>query len=282
MTHVGSQPLIVKSVTDCEQLRSLRSQWQALFNKATRPNVFLTWEWVFACCRYWNGNPSAVVLTVWHEVELRGILPLVALGPRPFTDGGPPRRLRFATPSHVDHYAEVLCEPGDEADVLRVCLEWLADRRTLWNSIELCRAPDGPTLRLLRDSTVTDAFVYVVERFVPPSWCVTLPESWDLLMRRSNHLKRLKEYVRRCVRETGARLETLEDPTTISQSLPILFDLHAKRWERRDEASIFLVSRPFWNDVAPMLAESRLIKLFVLRVSDGSPMAAYLVCCCGD
>jgi CelD/BcsL family acetyltransferase involved in cellulose biosynthesis len=280
MAHVRSQPLIVKSVTDNEQLRVLRSEWQTLFSKATRPNVFLTWDWVFACCTHWNGNPYPVVLTVWEDVELRGILPLVALGAGPFTDGGPPRPLRFATPSHVDHYADVLCGPGDEVDVLRECLRWLADRRAVWNSLELCRAPDGPTLRLLRDSTLTNAFVYVIERLVPPSRCVTLPDSWDLLMRRSNHLKRLKEYVRRCVRETGAHLETLEEPAAISASLPILFELHAKRWEGRDEASIFLGSRPFWSDVAPILAASGLIKLFVLRASDGSPMAAYLVCCC--
>jgi CelD/BcsL family acetyltransferase involved in cellulose biosynthesis len=281
-TRLEAPPLTVTAITDLEQLRALRPRWLALFDQSGSLNVFLTWDWIVACCEHWNGNPSTLVLTIERDGELVGVLPLVALGIGPFDDSSRRRRLRFATPHYVDEYAGLLCKPGYESQVLRASLQWLAKRKQRWHAIELCRVPEASPLRLLKERTFRDGLVHVVERAIPDSRCVNLPEKWEQLMKRSSYLKRLHQYVRRCVRETGARIEILEEPSQIAAMLPVLFDLHAQRWARRDQPSVFLPSRPFWDHVAPKLAESGMTKLFILRAADGSAMAAYLACGCGD
>src|ERR1035441_5838769 len=67
----------VVEIREESELRSLKSDWEALLNDSASNTIFLTWEWVTA---WWSayGAPGALRILAAFDEEgvLRGIAPL--------------------------------------------------------------------------------------------------------------------------------------------------------------------------------------------------------------
>jgi peptidoglycan/xylan/chitin deacetylase (PgdA/CDA1 family)/CelD/BcsL family acetyltransferase involved in cellulose biosynthesis len=235
-----------------DELQELKPLWNGLLSRSHTDTVFLTWQW----CSAWWANYAAgrelFVLAAWDGKELTGIAPLYREDVRLY--GRIWSRLRLiGDGSHDSDYLDFFAECGREIEVMPTFARYLDQQCESWDWIEL----NGP----LQDSPSSGEFIRCVRE---SNWKFTtetircaslpLPRSWE------KYLRILAPRFRTTVRSALALLNTSlkSAPKTcatedeIANWLPVLFDLHTRRWESENLPGVFgdLAKRAFYHDLS--------------------------------
>jgi peptidoglycan/xylan/chitin deacetylase (PgdA/CDA1 family)/CelD/BcsL family acetyltransferase involved in cellulose biosynthesis len=222
------------------RLHELRNSWNAVLSQSASDTIFLTWEWITA---WWQayGNPEDLrILAAWDEREvLRGLAPLRSQSERRY--GQVVSTLRFIGDGSFDSdYLDFIAARGYEERVFECFRSHWAWELREGTVIALNEVPDSscflPMLKGLSAAGETswkDSDV--------PCAIVRLPGSWQA------YLGRLKPRFRTKIRSVLQNMEhrpevrfgccrTRED---VHRLLPVLFDLHQRRWATDGEPGVF-------------------------------------------
>lgn len=118
---------------DMEKLRDSRDSWNALVAVMKTPSFFCTWEWVYTWWEHYGNSYLPVILFIYDDEELKGILPLAL-----HISSGimRTRTLSYCTsvelfPDHVD----IISSDSDAEQCIKAALAFLTSQYSKWDVI---------------------------------------------------------------------------------------------------------------------------------------------------
>jgi CelD/BcsL family acetyltransferase involved in cellulose biosynthesis len=279
-TAGAADPALVVSVLDSEEgFGALRSEWDALLERARGVSPFVSWDWQqgwWMC--YGRGRRLRLYLARRGD-RLVGVLPLyrhrvgVGLGLRC-------EQARFVgtggdtSPDHLG----ALLDPEDEESVARHLVD-AALGEPGWDVLWLSDVREGSTLATVLVAAARQRGLPTEAGPATPIGFVPLADGWEALLRRLGPKRRrsIGYERRRAARALGARFFVWQDPATLDQAFDRLATLHRLRWEGRGEHSF---SSPeylaFHREVMRRFLRRGWLRLFGLDV--GGKSIAMLYC----
>jgi peptidoglycan/xylan/chitin deacetylase (PgdA/CDA1 family)/CelD/BcsL family acetyltransferase involved in cellulose biosynthesis len=253
----------------------LRAEWDRLVCQSGSRTIFLTWEWMTA---WWSayGTPDQLrILTLFdNEGVLRGIAPLREQSVRQY--GRPVRALSFVGDGSIgsalndSDYLDFIVEPGYEKQAMETiekhCAGSFPGRVLLLNEI-----PDtSPNLGHLRELAASHGTAWK-ESDVPCA-TVRLPENWEDYLRtlQSRFRTKVRSTLRNLEGRPEVRMQFCTEASQLDRLLPVLFDLHQRRWAREGKPGVFAWDRKrdFYFTLSRKLLERRWLRFSWLEWND--------------
>jgi CelD/BcsL family acetyltransferase involved in cellulose biosynthesis len=218
--------MIVDRLTNLDQLEAVRSRWAELYRIDPQSNLFLSWDWLYACLAG-EHRPWVVLGVRDGELGYRAFLPL-SFGRRPLLGNAFNRQLHLGPSPRAD-FTGMLAVPGEEACFIPALA--MAIERLSWDSLTLANCADR------RVALLVDHFTANRYRFVAsdPTPCplVNLSSTWD------SYLATRGPATRATIRKHLRRLERLPDyrlhfatPGEADVAIENLLRLHSMRWKQ--------------------------------------------------
>jgi CelD/BcsL family acetyltransferase involved in cellulose biosynthesis/glycosyltransferase involved in cell wall biosynthesis len=260
--------LKLERVRGAVQLAQLRQDWSALWDADPHATPFQRPEWLLAYARVFcaDSDAQAGALVARHGAKMVGLLPLCE------RNAGVRTSITLLGTGVSDHL-DLISEPGYALECSRRFLEALAESAS-GSSIELSELREASPL-----NTVTAPKSSQDRRFVQSPYPVLqlmagvngVPESMQA---------KLRYYARRAERLGKLDIEETTDQNVsrIAEQLEILFALHKRRWEERNQNGVLSTAqvRTFMHDAVGALARAGRAKVLVLHI-DARPAAAMLL-----
>jgi|HubBroStandDraft_6_1064221.scaffolds.fasta_scaffold01375_5 peptidoglycan/xylan/chitin deacetylase (PgdA/CDA1 family)/CelD/BcsL family acetyltransferase involved in cellulose biosynthesis len=235
-----------------DDVRSLSGGWNDLLTESASNTIFLTWEWIEAWWKNYGANRPLFTLSAWEGDSLEGVAPFY-IDPLSRWDGKWKCLKIIGDGSRDSDYLDCIVRRGREIEVVRSFVQFLESHRNRWDYLEFHGTPeDSPCLQAFTNQAETRSWKFASE----PIPCATLrlPENWN------DYLKELKPRFRTKVRSTlnyfegkiGAVPLQCTEPMELDRWLPILFDLHTRRWQTKNQPGVFrdLAKQHFYRDVS--------------------------------
>jgi len=222
-----------------DDLRPLSGAWNRLLAESASDTIFLTWEWCDAWWKAYGCNRSLFVLTAWEDGELVGVVPLykdrLARWGKRWT-----RLLIIGDGSGDSDYLDIFTKIGREREVLASCCQFLESARDQWDWIQIEGiACASPLIDTVVETAKETGWKSVVESV--PCASIRLPESWTSYLARLRPRMRTKVRSVLCYTERHLALAPAECNSVeeLDAWLDQLFELHSRRWERKDRPGVF-------------------------------------------
>lgn len=252
-------------------LQALKPAWDALLQQSASNTIFLTWEWVTA---WWSayGKPGDLrILTAFDDQDvLRGIAPLRRETMRRY--GQTAAVLTFVGDGSNDtDYLDMIVAAGYEESVMASFREHWSHDVKRGTVLLLNEIPDSsPCLPRLKDLAGSQGALWT-ETDVPCG-TVYLPESWDEYLGKLR--PRFRTKIRSVLRDLEGRPEVqfgfCQSSEQVRRMLPVLFDLHTKRWLEDGEPGVFgwEQKREFYFALSELLLDRGWLRFSWLQWSD--------------
>lgn len=234
------------------EVQALAGRWNTLLASSASDTVFLTWEWCEAWWKNYGGGRELSVWAVWDQEELIAIAPFFVDVVRRWGSRWQALRL-IGDGSNDSDYLDCMIRRGREKEVTAALVRVLAANQEDWDWLEFHGTPAAsPCLAAVLECAREQDWRFSCE----PIPCATLP----LPRRWEEYLKSLQPRFRSKVR-SGLHLmqerfrsvpRACNTPEEIESWLPVLFDLHARRWQTREQSGVFTgaAKRSFYRDLS--------------------------------
>jgi CelD/BcsL family acetyltransferase involved in cellulose biosynthesis len=245
-----------------ESFDGLEKAWRKLLSVCSTNHIFLTPQWQKAWWQTFGNGSELMLLSVYGDTELIGIVPLMRRG----------KTISFVGSSDVCDYMDFIVHRGREVTVFSHLLDYLEPME--WDAIEL--------RSLLPDSLVLSHFAplakqlnYLVEVTKEDvSLQLVLPSSWEKYLSKlqGKDRRELRRKLRRLDQTKSTRFYTVTEKEQIHQSLEDFFELFKLSG---DAKAGFMTNqmRCFFNTMAYSLAEEGNIRLSFLDM-EGARVAS--------
>ena len=256
----------VVEITTTDGLEALRPEWEALWNHVPTAGPFQHPDWLLPWCRYFTPQQ------LW-TVAVRDGGALVAVAPFfIYADAASGDRQLTLLGNGVSDQLDVLALP-DRPGLIRLVLDHVSARRTLWDSCDFRDLP--PHSPLLADGLGRREFICSDD--TPCPVLDLAGTNGDLSGVASKKLLAdLRYQHRRAGALGGLRIEQATD-ATLDDSLDLLFELHGSRWMSRGGDGVFSEDRvcAFHRDVARRFLRRGWLRLYVARLRTKSVASNY-------
>jgi len=256
----------LKMYHSLNDLGDLCSEWNALVDASSYPNVFRRWEWISTWWKWFGANRELNILLVSHGSELVGIAPLYIERGR--FGGRKIEWIGFGGPTCPEYLGPII-----HRDFVEPVIETLARHFTeiKWSGIAFRDVPP--------DDLATNALIDALSRYYPAirfpgEACpyFIFPQSFEALLKRlsSHRRQRKKRQLRRAKEELGVRLDVLCNPSTLEQAFPIIERLSASSKKEVGLVSPFLNPdyAGFHREVCERLSINALARVYMLSFRD--------------
>jgi peptidoglycan/xylan/chitin deacetylase (PgdA/CDA1 family)/CelD/BcsL family acetyltransferase involved in cellulose biosynthesis len=263
----------VREICEESGLDQLRPAWEALSAESGSSAIFVTWEWAVA---WWSayGRPGElrILSVVDEDGVVRGIAPLRHQMVRQY--GQTVRAYSFvgdgSIRSHLNDsdYLDFLIAPGFEKAVIQAVHDHLAEDLDHGAVLLLNEIPaTSPNLAPLKELAASQGRSWT-EKDVPCA-TVKLPGSWEAYQRMlpSRFRTKVRSVLRSLESNPDVRFRFCGDAAQLDRLLPILFDLHAKRWATEGKPGVFHWDRKrdFYYTLSRLLLERGWLRLSCLE-----------------
>ena len=234
------------------ELQAIAQEWNEVLANSAADTFFLTWEWISAWWKHYGNSRELFVVLAKKQGKLVGIAPWYVDQVKKY--GKRWRVLKIIGDGSGDSdYQDCIAVAGLEEEVAQAFVEFLAGHHQEWHLMEFESVPDtSPFINAFLDAAKKNLAGLGTEQV--PCTFVALPSRWD------EYLNLLKPRVRSKVRSNLAFLEkdirstpvACSDAKELEQWLPILFDLHTRRWQQAGQSGVFHgeAKRNFYNDIS--------------------------------
>lgn len=272
MTLEAEVSLRVDDVVDAPAFVALEGEWTRLLTSSLSSSLFLTWEWLHAWWTHLRGEARLALLTVRRGQELLAIAPFVSHGASLL--GSP--RLSFMGEGRIgSDYLDVIVRHGAEEPALAALAARLARTGATLRMRQL-RTTTSAGARLARKlrllgcrvrATRTHRCPYIaLEGGSFEAYLATLGSEHRYNFQRK--LRKLKGH--------AMRFERVSTEARRLELLPLLFELHGRRWsERGGSDGLAGPGIPEFHDTLTRVALERgWLRLYVLWLGD-TPAATF-------
>jgi peptidoglycan/xylan/chitin deacetylase (PgdA/CDA1 family)/CelD/BcsL family acetyltransferase involved in cellulose biosynthesis len=253
------------------ELWALKPAWDTLLKDSRSVNTFLTWEWVTA---WWSayGKPGELRILTARDDQgvLRGIAPLRMQSVRRYAQTA--RALFFlGDGSNDSDYLDFIVAKGYEGPVMGEFRAWLKSQLNQGTILFLNEMPsDSDSLPRLKELCGSGNIFW--NECETPCGVVRLPGTWEeyLHMLRPRFRTKVRSTLRKLENQPEVRFGFCQDPEEVPRLLPVLFDLHTKRWNRDEKTGVFGwgSKRDFYSRLSPLLLERKWLRLSWLKWND--------------
>jgi hypothetical protein len=240
------------------------------------PTIFCTWEWIYTWWEYFGNNYELIILFVYKENELKGILPLAARS-MVFHNGWLLGRILSycgsmeVYPDHLDIIAS-----KDEAQLCVKAIHYfLTSNYKDWDVVHLSHMSEGNTLSAWQNINKNNIMATVQETTVAPF--IRLTGSFrDYLLtfsaKQRHNIERLRN---RLYVKYGVELCYSDQSYDIQTAFKELFELHMARKQDKKINSTFSGQQLFNFHVhlAQRFRKNGWLRLVLLK-KDGKAVAA--------
>jgi len=235
-----------------DDVRYLSEKWNDLLANSAGNTIFLTWEWMDAWWKNYGLQRPLFVLSAWEGAELKGIAPFYLDKLARWGRNWKCLKL-IGDGSRDSDYLDCIVRNGRENEIVGEFVRFLESQRNRWDCLEFHGTPENsPCLKALMAHVREKAWRFSSEPI--PCATLALPGDWN------QYLKLLKPRFRTQVRSTmnyydekiGATPVQCEASADIERWLPILFDLHTRRWQSKDMPGVFgeTAKQNFYRDMS--------------------------------
>ena len=233
-------------------VRTLSTNWNRLLTESAGNTIFLTWEWIDSWWKNYGSNRPLFVLSAWEGHSLQGLGPF-------YVDAVSRWGVKWnflkliGDGSHDSDYLDCIARNGREDEVINSFVRFLVSQRGRWDCLEFHGTPENsPCLKALINLAEENSWRFS-SQLIP---CASLPltQSWN------DYLRALKPRFRTKVRSTLAYFDSevkatpirCEDAAEVKKWLPILFDLHTRRWGTKNRTGVFgdPAKQGFYRDIS--------------------------------
>ena len=244
--------------------RELRTAWNDLLSLSSGASTFLTWEWTWA---WWSayGVPGELRILAISDDQgvLRGIAPLRCGTAKRY--GQKVAALSFlADGSNDSDYLDFIAAPGYERQVVETVYAHSARMLNTGGALLLNEISEAsPHVSLLQSVAESRGMAWHTTDV--PCATVRLPENWDAYLRMLQ--SRFRTKVRSVLRNLESRPEVqfrfCRSEEELERLLPILFDLHTRRWSAEGKPGVFGWDRKrdFYFQLSRLLLEREWLRL---------------------
>ncbi len=247
--------VVLRTVTDPEEFRSLQPEWDRLVCAMRRPSPFLLHGWVAPWLDHYGSGGSLLVEAAFREERLVAAAPF-------FVGRSRGARVLEFLGGHRSALADLLLAADEDTQLLTRLMDRVLG--AAFDCADLFGAPEGSRLE-----AVLGPRLAMVERIEAP--VLDISSGWDAVYRERTSAKR-RNLHRRRVRQL-ARLGTLEfvtarDPPELEAALEDAFRLHDLRWQGRPDRAEFTDSaKAFHRAVIGALAGRDVARIVLLRLN---------------
>ena len=128
-----SNEIQLRHIQSLEEFEDLRPQWDRLLRVRTRQTVFLTWEWLTAWWKHYQGNRELWLITAWAGDDLVGAAPLMKTKMRKH---GVAFRLLHSLGSPNCDESDFLAR-NNSPEIIRSLCDYLHAEHHQWDALEL-------------------------------------------------------------------------------------------------------------------------------------------------
>jgi len=269
-------------LSDPAQWADLREEWDELLAQSDSPCIFLTWEWVTTCWRFYGPPHTPLLVTVrTPEGELVGLAPcFVTQTPARHLPRGALAFIGSGTEADGD-YLDLILHPRFRAQALETILDVLLAQRPLWSQIVWQHvAAETPALPLLLSALGERGLLLAA---VPErrTVCGVLPDSFAAFLENlpSRHRRRFAgQIARRLERDFGSiEYRTDAGSEAFVERFHAMGRLHSQRFESKGEHGSFANEQcyQFVLETSRLFAERGWVRLRELHL-DGRLVASRL------
>ena len=218
----------------------------------------MTWEWAIA---WWStyGKPGELRILVASDEAgaIVGIAPLYRQSPRKY--GQTVSALSFVGDHSADSdYLDFIIASGREAEVMEAFRRHLDQNLSRGVVLDLNEIPEtSPNLGLLREMAGTGKMISREEDV--PCGTVHLPSTWQdyLAMLRPRFRTKVRSVLRSLEERPDVHFGFCQDAEHTGRLLPVLFDLHTRRWTGQGKPGVFGwdLKRRFYQKLSARLLE---------------------------
>jgi peptidoglycan/xylan/chitin deacetylase (PgdA/CDA1 family)/CelD/BcsL family acetyltransferase involved in cellulose biosynthesis len=239
---------------------ALHPAWTTLLRASASNTIFLSPEW---SGNWWSayGTPGDLrVLAAYDDAGIcRGIAPLRVKRVQRY--GQAVQALQFIgdAPENSDSdYMDFIIAPGFEQPVIEAFgRHWDQDLRR-GTVLQLNEIPSSsPNLAPLKASAESSGLIAIESD--NPCAAVSLPQSWDayLGMLKPRFRTKIRSVLRTLENRPEVRFRFCERTEELHRLLPILFDLHTRRWRQEHKPGVFgdARKRSFYRALSPVLLD---------------------------
>lgn len=260
MSVTNASPLRYSTISRSSDFAVLADEWDELVRAMPRPSPFLLHGWVADWLVHYGAGSRAAIHVAYRDGVLVGALPTILK-----------RRWGLTVASFVGGSTSVLADillATGEADLVAEHLAEMAlERCDLALFFGMRR--NSHVCRVLADRAS------FVERLEAP--VLDLSRGWATAYRAKTSSRRRNLHKRRRKQLAGTgplTVSVAETPEELAAALEEAFVLHARRWQKRPDASDFgtSVGRDFHRRALASLARQGIPRIVTLRI-DGRPVA---------
>ena len=267
----------IEEVTSMDKFAALKDQWNDLLVESGGDSVFLTYEWLFTWWEVFGAEYELFLLLCRDKAkgELLGILPCY------LKTGGAPvktRSLRLLGSEHVtSDFLECIARKGVEQDVYAAFFAHLAQKRDLWDVIEMTDVPRSSAFAgFLREQQILGPFKEEDTEKICPY--IPLPGEWDeFLASLSPKTRRNVRYYRNNLgRQGSVEIEEVNTPEQLREVMQDMIRLHQQRKQQVGYAGRFSSQAytMFHDEICNRFLEAGRLLLVFLKV-DGKRIAFF-------
>lgn len=261
---------------------TIQREWAATLLQNSELTLFSSEAWLRA---WWNafGQPDTLEFSMFSTADHSvGFAPFFRA--RKKFLGKKLIQLRMVGAGSGDSDGlDLALRSGCEQEAINALLQSHA-KRVDWDICSLETLSSGSAIgKLLPESLQLYGWPYHITRV--PRWCVPLPDSWnqyiDGLPPEFRPL--LTRYPKRLDSRYECTVKRCQSETELERYLPILFDLHQRRWQDAGRPGAFALKerRQFFSEVAHNFLGKGWLDFWVMELN-GVPVALQFCCHYGE
>jgi CelD/BcsL family acetyltransferase involved in cellulose biosynthesis len=282
---VVSEPsLRVETIGESAAFTALRDEWTELLrlrgvstvpfeDASSSCDFFLTWEWLHTWWTHLSGGRRLAILTVRRGSELLGIAPFVATASRL----GLVRLEFLGTGRAGSDYLDVIVRPGSEQDVILNLASHLARNPAVLDMRQVPLA-GSVAMRLACARRRSGGSVQTTRTHVCP-FIDLRGHTWESYLGSlgSEHRYNFQRRLRKLDTQHGLRFERVSSEQRRRELLPVLFELHRRRWSERGGSDGLEGNgiAAFHEELSRLALERGWLRLYVLWLGSSPAAALY-------
>jgi len=260
----------ISVLTEEAELEQFVGEWNRLLQESSSGSIFLTWEWVSAWWRAYQGDRKLWILKVKRNGSLVGLAPLCRRNIRKYGLVSYRALCLIGDGSGDSDYLDIIAKEGEEEFVADAMATFIFQKKDQWDLIVLNEVPEtSKNIGLLRKH-LGSRVRYWNEAKAPCTY-VDIPSDWD------SYLRSLAPRMRTKIRSTLKNLEenykvgfvVCREEAELNPRLKSLFDLHNSRWEQSGKNGVFVseAKRRFYQDMSQLFLSRKWLRFYSLIVN---------------
>ncbi|HEX6566853.1 MAG TPA: GNAT family N-acetyltransferase [Chthoniobacterales bacterium] len=245
-----------------EDLLSVESEWQGLWELSERTTPFQSPGWLIPCVRVFSPKQLRVLL-VWRGIQLIGLFPF-------WIDYSSGRAVLKILGQGVSDYLDGVCREAELVRIAPLVETWLRRELASCESAEFCQLKEHAVL------TAVPRVGTFREEVVPGEACPVLSlADCSSISALPPAIRRNLEFGTRQAEKLGPLEFEVANEESFEAAIDSLYSLHSKRWQLRGLSGVCATKeqQTFYRQAFKSLHATSTSQLFILRLA-GRPVAA--------